>query len=297
MGNGFPSNPGLSPWLISFEGGPISERFRVPSVEDQIENDKRELRLRDASQGLLTPNSASHHFADIPRAQFYLKNNINISAPSPTAPTATIISIDSFYALAVRAYQESVRFPDSPPPAVWAPGDPLHPYYTQILSAFFDNFHAQLQQQQQQHQGSLTIMSRDAFHAEWLKHSRSVLDNIRAEWSKRPRGSGAGGVLGTTIAIKSTANNTVYRPVANVALQQTMSQPMAPPEEGWRRGQPLHPYYELMLMRFEDHLGRLLEAEFGGPVMVEGRTLQTETFEFEAIIMREYRKMWIEMFG
>ncbi|EEQ88745.1 hypothetical protein RJZ56_001459 [Blastomyces dermatitidis] len=292
MGNGFPSKAGLSPWLISFEGGPISERFRVPSVGDQIENDRRELGLRDASQGLITPNSASH-FADIPHTQAYL--NSNISAPSPTAPTATIISIDSFYVLAVRAYQESVRFPDSPPPSVWAPGDQLHPYYTQILSAFFDNFHAQLQQQQLP--GFPTIMSRDAFHDEWLKHSRSVLDNIRADWSKRPQGSRAR-VLATTIAVRSTANNTAYRPVANVALQQTMAQPTAPPKEGWRKGQPLHPYYELMLRRFEDQLGRLLEAEFGGPVMFEGgRTLQAETFEFEVIIMREYRKMWIEIFG
>ncbi|OJD09489.1 hypothetical protein ACJ73_10273, partial [Blastomyces percursus] len=135
------------------------------------------------------------------------------------------------------------------------------------------------QLQQQQHQGSLAIMSRDVFHAEWLKHSRSVLDNIRADWSKRPQGSWAG-VLATTMAIKSTANNTSYRPVANVALQQTMAQPMAPPEQGWRKGETLHPYYELMLRRFEAQLGRLLEAGFGGTVMLEGgRTLQAEALE------------------
>ncbi|OJD21381.1 hypothetical protein ACJ73_07276 [Blastomyces percursus] len=265
----------------------------MPSAGYQSETDSREIWLRDASQGLMTSNSASHHFADIPRTQVYLNNKI--SAPSPTAPAATIISIDLFYALAVRAYQESVRFPDSPPPSVWAPGDPLHPYYTQILSAFYDNFDAQLQQQQ--HQGSLAIMSRDVFHAEWLKHSCSVLDNIRADWSKRPQGSWAG-VLATTMAIKSTANNTSYRPVTNVALQQTTAQPMAPPEQGWRKGETLHPYYELMLRRFEDQLGRLLEAGFGATVMLEGgRTLQAEALEFEAVIMREYREMWVGMFG
>lgn len=140
------------------------------------------------------------------------------------------------------------------------------------------------------------VMNKDIFYAEWLKHSRSVLDNIRAEWGKQPRGSGAS-VAATAIVIKTTATNTAHRSVANIALQQTMLQPIAPPEEGWRKGDPLHPYYVLMLGRFEDQLGRLLEAELGGSVVFEGWTLQVEVFEFEAVIIREYRKMWIEMFG
>ncbi|KKZ60285.1 hypothetical protein EMCG_04967 [[Emmonsia] crescens] len=290
MGGGFLSEP--SPWLINFEGGSIAEKLRVPSVQDQIENDKKELGLKKASLDLMTTSAASYHFPDIPDTHPCI--NYNIRTASPTSPTTTIIPIDSFYAFAARAYQESVRFPNSPPPSVWAPGDPLHPYYTQILSAFFDNFRAHLQQQQRQ--GSPMVMNKDIFYAEWLKHSRSVLDNIRAEWGKQQRGSGAS-VAATAIAIKTTANNTAHRSVANIALQQTMLQPIAPPEEGWRRGDPLHPYYVLMLGRFEDQLGRLLEAEFGGSVVFEGWKLQVEVFEFEAVIIREYRKMWIEMFG
>ncbi|EGC42553.1 conserved hypothetical protein [Histoplasma capsulatum var. duboisii H88] len=285
MGDRILSDPRPSPWLISFEGGAIAENVRGSSVRDQMENDKRELGLRidNLSGSCLSP----------PRI------NNNITAASPPRPNATtIIPIDSFYALAARAYQESIRFPDSPPPSVWAPGDPLHPYYTQILSAFFVNFYEQLQLQQHQHQGAPTRMTKDAFYAEWLKHSRSVLDNIRADWGKQARGFGAGSATATTtIAIKTTANNTVHRPAANVALQQTMLQPVAPPDEGWRRGEPLHPYYVLMLGRFEDQLRSLLEAEFGGSVVFEERALQAGIFEFEVIIMREYRKMWIEMFG
>lgn len=57
MGDGFLSEP--SPWLINFEGGPIAEKLRVPSVQDQIDNDKKELGLKKASLDLMTTSAAS----------------------------------------------------------------------------------------------------------------------------------------------------------------------------------------------------------------------------------------------
>ncbi|OAX83445.1 hypothetical protein ACJ72_02192 [Emergomyces africanus] len=175
--------------------------------------------------------------------------------------------------------------PGLPPPSVWASGDPLHPCHTQILSVFFDNFRTLLQQQQQQQQ---------AFYAEWF--TRSVLENIRAECLEKPRSSESS--IGTTaIAVKSTVENTEHRSTANIALQQTMLQPIAPPEKGWRKGEPLHPYYVLMLSRFENQSWRFFEAEFGGTVVFEGQGFRAEVAEFEAVIMREYTKMWVEMFG
>ncbi|EEH19080.1 hypothetical protein PABG_01399 [Paracoccidioides brasiliensis Pb03] len=276
--------------LKSFKGGPVAEDPFMLSVQGQTECDNKELGFEEEVREMRAANTTpvSCNLSGIVSYHSYNNNNTPSTPATPKTPTASHLS---FYALAARAYQESIRPPDSPPPSVWAPGDQLHLYYTQLLIVFFDNFRTLLHehQQLQAQQGNIVMMNKNAFCNEWLRHSRSVMDNIRAEWGQHPLSSG--------LSVKTTSSNTMYRDVANMALQHTTLQPTAPPQEGWRRGQPLHPYYVLMLGRFENQLRSLLEEEFGSSMALDENALQAEIFEYEALILQEYRKMWIEIFG
>ncbi|PGH18758.1 hypothetical protein AJ79_00171 [Helicocarpus griseus UAMH5409] len=279
------ANP--SPWLINFEGGDAANKVGAPlSVRVQIENDKRELGLDKASPDKISAN-ASHHPQESSSSQTY--HSSGTTTPSPAPSLAPAILTNPFHAIAARAYQEAVRFPEQPPPAVWAPNDQLHTYYTQLLASFSAAFRNQLALH-----GHLAFMTETSFRAEWVKHSRSILDNIRAEWGQHP--------LGSTAAIKTTATNTVttYNDLARYALHLVTEKPTEPPPEGWRWGEPLHQYYQDMLARFERVVGASAVGELGVDFRGEEEGWEwvvEEVRGYETLIIREYRRTWIEMFG
>ncbi|KAK2788929.1 hypothetical protein FQN52_006462 [Onygenales sp. PD_12] len=258
--NSTPSEPTPSPWLISFEGAEAAEKLRTPSVRVQIEHDRRRLGLNRRSANLSNSTTVSS------------------SQGSSSSSSRTDIDMSAFFALATRAYQETVAFPDEPPPAVWAPGDRLHSYYDHILSAFGTNFRELLLVR-----GKLND---EAFYVEWVKHSRSILENIRAEWGLHP--------FNSALSIKTSAN-TANRGTAIAALQKTVERPSGPPPEGWKTGDPLHPYYQSMLERFEKNLEILNERFYNFPLF--DSEYETAIAQFETLIIRTNRDTWIEMFG
>lgn len=71
---------------------------------------------------------------------------------------------------------------------------------------------------------------------------------------------------------------------------------MSPPAAGWAVGDPLHPYYEMMLDRFQGHL-RLLLREFGMSLFQHPIEIPEAIDSFTELIMREYRETWISTFG
>ncbi|KAI2005152.1 hypothetical protein LOZ49_005554 [Ophidiomyces ophidiicola] len=79
-----------------------------------------------------------------------------------------------FLLIAARAYQEAVTLPESPPPAVWAPNDKMHSWYKGLLSRFGVTLQSIL--------GRQGVYDHCVFRNEWLRHGRSITDNIRSEW-------------------------------------------------------------------------------------------------------------------
>ncbi|PGH06587.1 hypothetical protein AJ80_08146 [Polytolypa hystricis UAMH7299] len=238
-----------SPWLMTFEDT-VTHRLRSPPI-DRV-------------------SSAAGNIPDL------------MTSPHlPTEDSRTVQSLidANFFAIAARAYQEAVIIPETPPPAGWVPGDPLHSYYELILLQFGECFRAILERRGEFHSQS--------FENEWTMHCRSILDTIRAEWSMHPFGS-----MG---AIRTSAN-TENRAVAMLALQQAIAKPDTPPPAGWRVGMPMHPYYKIMLCRFEVHLKELLE-RYNSPMLEYPAEGRRAIEEFEGLIIREYRDTWITIFG
>ncbi|EEP82944.1 predicted protein [Uncinocarpus reesii 1704] len=102
----------------------------------------------------------------------------------PKLPLDLALKQERFLAIAARAYQEAVKLPETPPPTVWAPNDKMHSYYEWLLYRFGAELRSNLQRQ-----GVFDYLT---FRNEWLRHSRSITDNIRAEWGLHPLGSIAG---------------------------------------------------------------------------------------------------------
>lgn len=172
----------------------------------------------------------------------------------------------------------------------WSPGDPLHTYYEAHIYKFMELFRRTLERQ-----GS-TLPTRDprAFRAEWLAHARSVMANIRAEWELHP--------LGSTGAWKSSAD-TQHRPAALFALRSVIERPTVPPPEEWdvalRQGrarlEDLHIFYQIMLGRFEAHMERFLR-DYGARLGMSRDEVCEAMAEYMALIIRENRETWTEMF-
>ena len=172
-----------------------------------------------------------------------------------------------------------MKLPEQPPPAVWLPGDRLDSYYEQVLLKFGIYFRTILEWQ--------GIFDDRLFRIEWLNHSRSIMDNIRTEWGLHP--------LGSTASIKTTISTT-NSAAAAFALHNAIRKPTSPPPKGWKAGDPLHPYYEFMLGRFEEHLKELLR-ENDKPLFDNSVDTCEAIREFAALIIRENRATWVSMFG
>lgn len=182
-------------------------------------------------------------------------------------------------AIAARAYQKAVKLPEAPPPAVWALNDKMHSYYEWLLNRFGAELQSNLQR--------LGVVDYLTFRNEWLRHGRSITDNIRAEWGFHP--------LGSTAAFRTTLK-TDYTEAAVLALEAAISFPTVPPPEEWKVFEDLHPYYDTMLCRFHGHLREMLESHGAG--LFQSKTEANNAVDsYKEYIIREYRKTWIQMFG
>ncbi|WEW60116.1 hypothetical protein PRK78_005601 [Emydomyces testavorans] len=197
--------------------------------------------------------------------------------PGPATPLA--LKHERFLAIAARAYQEAVKLPEKPPPAVWAPNDTMHSYYEWLLYRFGVELRSNLQRQ--------GIHDDLIIRNEWLRHGRSITDNIRAEWGSHP--------LGSTAAVKTTLK-TEYTEAAVLAVEAAVRSPTIPPPEGWEVGDDLHPYYSTMLRRFRSHMRDMLE-KYGAGIFQNRTEANNAVGSYEEYIIREYRKTWIQMFG
>ncbi|EAS28717.3 uncharacterized protein CIMG_07463 [Coccidioides immitis RS] len=203
-----------------------------------------------------------------------------VSQPSNLKPATTCaLKHKGFLAIAARAFQESVKLPDGPPPAVWAPHNKMHSYYEWLLYRFGAELQSNLRRQ-----GVFDYLT---FRNEWLRHGRSITDNIRAEWGLHP--------LGSTAAVKTTLE-TEYTEAAVRAVEATVKFPTMPPPEGWRLGDGLHPYYDTMLRRFHNHMCDMLE-QWGAGLFQRRAEASDAVGSYKEYIIREYRKTWIQMFG
>lgn len=101
--------------------------------------------------------------------------------------------------------------------------------------------------------------------------------------------------MGSTASIR-TMLQTQNSPAAVLALQYVVQKPRSPPPAGWAVGDPLHPYYELLLDRFYGHL-RYLLLELGPSLFQHPIDIPLSIDSFAELIIRENRENWIEMFG
>ncbi|KAI1906897.1 hypothetical protein LOZ53_006768 [Ophidiomyces ophidiicola] len=184
-----------------------------------------------------------------------------------------------FLLIAARAYQEAVTLPESPPPAVWAPNDKMHSWYKGLLSRFGVTLQSIL--------GRQGVYDHCVFRNEWLRHGRSITDNIRSEWGLHP--------MGSTASVRTTLM-TKYTHAALLAVEATLEAPTMPPPEGWRAGDNLHAYYETMLRRFDIHLNDMLE-KYGSNLFHTTEEIQNAANDYKEYIILHYRKTWIHMFG
>lgn len=184
-----------------------------------------------------------------------------------------------------------MTIPESPPPGVWAPGDELDSYYEVRLYKFHDQFDTTLASQGD-NLGSVDRVYRN----EWLVHSRSIMDNIRREWHAHAWGAMGGW--------KSTVPNNPRTAAANLAIDAVMDKAPGPAARDWPEKYlrdetclaDLHVFHQLMLVRFQYHMGLKVRDERRHLNMSDG-DIEAGVKQYCAIIMREYRKTWVAMFG
>ncbi|KAL1959269.1 hypothetical protein VTO42DRAFT_2456 [Malbranchea cinnamomea] len=196
-----------------------------------------------------------------------------------------------FFSLATCAFTEAATIPETPPPSVWAPGDPLNSYYEVRLYQFQEEFRKILERQG----NPLPLINPIGFRNEWLVHARSIMDNIRAEWGQHEFGALEGW--------KTTAN-TPNSSAAAFALQIVMDKTPRPAPADWADNfvngtasvSDLHMFLQLMLARFEMHMERKIREE-GHLLGMSAAEISEATKQYMGIIVKEYRKTWVIMFG
>ena len=185
-----------------------------------------------------------------------------------------------------------MTIPETPPPGVWAPGDPLDSYYEVRLYKFHDEFASVLSA----HGDHIATTNERAYRNEWLLHARSIMDNIRAEWDFHAWGAMGGW--------KSTVVNSARTGAANIAIQRVVEKAPGPAPREWPerylRGEAgigdLHVFHQLMIVRFQFHVGLKVREEREALNMSE-ELVEEGVRRYVAVVMGEYRRTWAAMFG
>lgn len=201
--------------------------------------------------------------------------------------------LSRFFAVATAAYAKAVTIPETPPPGVWVPGDPLDSYYEVRLYKFHDEFATVLSAQGDH----IATTNPGGFQNEWLHHARSIMDNIRAQWNMHAWGA-MGGWVSTVDSFRTRA--------ANVAIQRVVEQAPGPAPREWPdkylRGEAgigdLHVFHQLMIVRFQFHVGlKVKEEKERGALNMTEQQVEEGVKRYVAVVMREYRRTWAAMFG
>lgn len=152
------------------------------------------------------------------------------------------ISNDSvFNLMCVRAFQDAIALPESPPPRNWIPSEELHSFYYELAERFGEFFYTALVEHQN--------FNDAIFDWEKNRHITRIFRTLYDTWSKRPLGSMEG------LSVDPTLPNASQ---AAVALYKATAKPDHPPKANWKIGERLHPYYESILHRFEKILRQML---------------------------------------